>query len=71
MISDDAIRAFHGPPVKYVIAEVMVTDSIASFRHKQREITDNAAQTSRSLQTSLLHPPAAVHHFDWQLRGGL
>lgn len=68
MINDDAIRAFHGPPAKYVIAEVMVTDSIASVRHKQREITE---QTSRSLQTSLLHPPAAVHHFDWQLRGGL
>lgn len=71
MINNDAIRVFHDPPVKYVITEVMVTDSVASFRHKGREITDNTAELSRSLQTSLLHPPAAVHHFDWQLRGGL
>lgn len=43
-VSNDVIRAFHDPPVKYVIA-----DSIVSLRHKQREITHNTVQTSRSL----------------------
>lgn len=55
-------------PVKYVIAEVMVSEIIVSFRQKLR---DNALQSSQSFQTSLLHQLTAVHHFDWQLRGGL
>lgn len=57
--------------VSNAIAEVLVAESIVSFRHKRREITDNTVQTSHSLQSSLFHPPAAVHHFDWRLRGGL
>lgn len=55
-------------PVKYVIAEVMVSEIIVSFRQKLR---DNTVQSSQCFQTSLLHQLTAVHHFDWQLRGGL
>lgn len=57
--------------VSSLIAEVLVAGSIVSFRRKQREIADSAVQTSHSLQSSLLYPVAAVHHFDWRLRGGL
>lgn len=65
------IQAFHEPPVKHEIAEDTSTDSADSFKNKQSEITDNTVQSSRSLQTFLLHPLTAVNHFDWRLRGGL
>lgn len=54
-----------------VVAEVVVADSIVSFRHKQRGITVNTVQTSHSIKSSLFHPQAAVHHFEWWLRGEL
>lgn len=67
MMRNDAIRAVHPPPVKRVIAEVILTDILVSFRHKQITLCKRAGP----FKPSLLHPPAAVHHFDWRLRGGL
>lgn len=53
--------------VKYVIAEVIVSEIIVSFRQK---LGDNTVQSSGPFKP-LLHQLTAVHHFDWQLRGGL
>ena len=67
MMRNDAIRAAHRPPVRRVIAEVTLTHILVSFRHKR--ITRR--KRVGPFKPSLLHPPAAVHHFDWRLRGGL
>lgn len=50
--------------------ELWVPTALPLSDTSRREITDYTVQSRQSLQTALLHPLAAVHHFDWQLRGG-